>query len=120
MIVAVGEIETKRLLVDLIIIALGKYELNEKNPIYGKLSHGDGWGLAYLNNNDKWEVYKSIKPIYNDKKVEEFKNIRTKAIILHARKATVGSKSLQNTQPFLYKDNANEIILPIMALFMMI
>ncbi len=110
MIVAVGEIETRRLLDDLIIIAQGKNELNEKNPVYGSISHGDGWGLAYLNSNDKWEIYKSIEPIYQDKKVEEFKIIKTKAVILHVRRATTGSKSLQNTQPFLYKDEANEVI----------
>ena len=110
MIVAVGEIETKRLLDDLIIIAQGKNELNEKNPVYGKLFHGDGWGLAYLNNKDKWEMYKSLQPIFQDKKVEEFKDIKTKAVILHVRRATTGSKSLHNTQPFLYKDKVNEII----------
>ncbi len=110
MVVAVGEIETRKLLDDLIIIAQGKNELNEKNSMYGKVSHGDGWGLAYLNSDDKWTLYKSLQPIYQDKKLSELKSIKTKAVILHVRRATTGSKSLQNTQPFLYRDKVNEII----------
>lgn len=109
MIVALGEIQTKELIKDLIVIAKGNNELHEKNPVYGKLMHGDGWGLSYLNEG-KWQTYKSLKPIYEDEKIHELKNIKAKAIILHVRKATVGEKILENTQPFSYHNTQGDFL----------
>ena len=97
MIIALGEIKTKELIDDLILIAEGKNEIHEKNPEYGKFKHSDGWGLAYLNENNKWIIYKSIKPIYEDENIHKFKDIKTRALIVHVRKATKGRKTIENT-----------------------
>lgn len=110
MIIALGRVETGRLIDDLIVIAEGKNELHEKNPYYGKLKHSDGWGLAYLDENDKWIIYKSVKPIYEDGNIHKLKNIKTNAVILHVRKATNGIKSLSNTQPLFFKDISGEFL----------
>jgi len=105
MIIALGEIQTKSLIQDLISIAKGENELHEKNPQYGMYTHSDGWGLAYLNNKDKWEIYKSTKSIYEDESVTQFENLRSKCVILHVRRATKGKISLENTQPLIYANN---------------
>ncbi|MBT3721182.1 hypothetical protein HN789_06480 [archaeon] len=109
MIIAVGEVQTRELLRDLIIIAKGNNELHEKNPVYGKLIHGDGWGIAYLKN-ETWHTYKSLKPIYEDEKLLELELIKPKVIILHVRKATVGEKVIENTQPFSYSDMNGDFV----------
>lgn len=110
MIVAIGEIQTKELIDDLVIIAKGNNEIHEKNPVYGKLIHGDGWGIAYLKDG-KWETYKSLSPIYeDDEKIHELENLKTKAIILHVRKATKGEKNLANTQPFSYHNQTGDFL----------
>ena len=109
MIVALGEVQTKELIEDLIVIAKGNNELHEKNPVYGKLMHGDGWGIAYLIDK-KWQVYKSLNPIYEDEKIHELENVKAKAIVLHVRKATKGEKILANTQPFSYSTEKGDFI----------
>jgi len=104
MLVAIGEIEVNNLIDDLILIAKGQNEIHEKNPVYGKLMHADGWGIAYLSDSHNWTTYKSTKSIFSDHNIDKIKNIRAKVIVLHVRKATVGEKSLENTQPFSYND----------------
>jgi predicted glutamine amidotransferase len=107
MIIALGEVEASTLLNDLVLIAQGKNEINERNPHLGSLKHSDGWGMAYLEDN-KWKVYKSVLPIYEDRNIERFTQLRTKAIILHVRKATRGKRCIENTQPITHKTEAGE------------
>ena len=110
MIIALGEIKTKELIEDLILIAQGKNEINEKNSFYGKIKHSDGWGIAYLNKNNIWETYKSLRPIYKDERINQLKDIETKAMVLHVRKATVGKRTLENTQPLHYRNNEGDFV----------
>lgn len=109
MIVATGKIQTEQLIKDLIVIAKGNNELHEKNPVYGKLIHGDGWGMAYLDKG-KWKTIKSTQPIYQDEKIHELEHLNTKAIILHVRRATKGEIALENTQPFSYHADEGDFL----------
>ena len=102
MIVAIGKIETGKIIEDLIKIAKGENELHEKNTKIGEFKHHDGWGMAYYT--DKmWHTYKSTKPIYKED-IDLFKEIRPNAIILHTRRATKGEINIKNTQPFNYQN----------------
>ncbi|MBD3203381.1 hypothetical protein GF327_03745 [Candidatus Woesearchaeota archaeon] len=110
MVIGIGNIDTKKLIDDFRYIAQGKNELHEKNPYYGKLMHDHGWGLAYLNKKNKWVIYKSVNPIYEDKNLKEFTDIDTQALIIHARKATAGNKTIPNTQPLFFKNQDQEFL----------
>ncbi len=110
MIVAVGEIEARQLIEDLIVIARGENEINEKNVSLGKFRHADGWGIAYMDMDGRWHVHKSTCPIFEDENISMFNGITAKAIILHARKATKGNRSLDNTQPIIYTEDDDDYL----------
>ena len=109
MIIAIGEVETKKLIDDLILIAQGRNDLHEKNPDFGKYKHSDGWGIAYLEGKD-WKVYKSTEPIYDDVNVQNFGSLKSKCIVLHVRKATKGCKSIHNTQPLHFNAGGGDYL----------
>jgi len=110
MIVSLGKnIEVSKLLDDLIIIAKGNNELNEKNKEKGMFKHSEGWGIAYVKNK-KWHLYKSRFPIYEDPQVEELKKLKCKAVVIHARRRTVGKRSLQNIQPLKFSNKQEDFI----------
>lgn len=60
--------------------------------------HKDGWGIAYQDNN-QFIIKKSLKPVFEDN-TEEFNEIKTNFVILHARFKTVGDTKFENTQPY--------------------
>ena len=60
----------------------------------------DGWGIGYTYH-DRMLIEKDINPAYKDKKFKSFfKELQLNIVILNIRKASVGSISLENTQPF--------------------
>ena len=109
MIIAIGRVETRKLIDDLIQVAKGNNELHEKNPEYGRLKHSDGWGIAYLKD-QKWRVYKSLKPIFEDDNIYKFRSLKTRAIVLHARKSTGGNITYDNTHPLVYNDRKGDYL----------
>jgi len=110
MILAVGRLECSLLIKDLIKIAKGQNEINEKNTVLGKFQHNDGWGISY-HDTGGWHTYKSVIPIFDDQNSKSFDNVIANIIILHARKATVGEKSMENTQPLLFSCNKTYIFM---------
>jgi len=94
------------LLDGLISMALDHNEIHERNEEegLGSWKHAGGWGIAYLKEG-KWIIHKSIKPIFDDPDTELFRKIKTNLVVMHARFATVGTVCLENTHPFLVKDN---------------
>lgn len=66
---------------------------------------GHGWGYAWLNN-DKWHIYKSIKPIWED----ELTTIpKTDKLLVHARSAFRNKDIIiENNMPFT---NANHVFI---------
>jgi glutamine amidotransferase len=63
---------------------------------------GDGWGIAYLNNNN-WHVYKNIKPIWKD----DFGRFgKTTQFLAHARSAFRNQDiGIENNMPFYDGNN---------------
>jgi len=62
---------------------------------------GHGWGFAYLKNN-RWEIYKNIKPIWEDN-LNTFG--RTTLLIAHARSAFQNKDiRIENNMPFTSGD----------------
>lgn len=62
----------------------------------------DGWGISWINNNKKWQIFKSIKPIWED--FEAFNNFPpTNMFAVHARSASfVKDKgNIDYNQPFI-------------------
>ena len=111
MIVGIGKIETEKILNDMVKISKGRNELHELNPKSGEFTHEDGWGIAYLDSENNWQIYKSVEPIHKDrKKIDELKNIRPRAIVVHVRRATLGSVNIENTQPFVIDTDKGKYI----------
>ena len=109
MIVALGNIEIDKLLEDIIIMAKGLNEINEKNKKKGMFTHGEGWGIAYIKKT-RWHLYKSGLAIYNDPQVEELKKLKCKAVVIHARRRTIGDRSIENIQPLKFSSNNKDFI----------
>jgi glutamine amidotransferase len=63
--------------------------------------HKDGWGIAFYRNNN-FDVYVDHQPAANSELAIEINNadIKSKTIIAHIRKATVGDVKLSNCHPF--------------------
>lgn len=113
MLIASGKIDINLILEGAILMAKDQnslHELNkEKGP--GSWTHGDGWGIAYLDENGEWQIKKSTKAIYEDSATKELKNVKTNLVILHMRKASSGGISYNNTHPFkAYDQNLGEVI----------
>ncbi|MBT4651298.1 class II glutamine amidotransferase [Candidatus Woesearchaeota archaeon] len=105
MIIAIGELNFNPLIDSLILMAEDKNELHEHNKNnQGSFLHKEGWGIAYLDQDQNWIIEKSPLPIYKDSKIDQCRNINTNLAILHVRKATKGIVSLENTHPFQQQD----------------
>ena len=63
-------------------------------------THGDGWGLAWIKNN-QYGLYKEVKPIWESNIPDD---VASFSYILHARKASMGSIVIENTHPFQMED----------------
>ena len=109
MIVALGRIEVDKILEDIKIMAKGMNELNEKNQKKGMFTHGEGWGIAYIKKT-RWHLYKSDLPIYKDPQVEELKKLKCKAVVIHARRRTLGDLSIENIQPLKFSNKKGDFI----------
>lgn len=56
---------------------------NTPSPIDGSLS-ADGWGIAWLDDEGRWDAFKSVKPVWED--ADRFREFRsTRAFLVHAR-----------------------------------
>ncbi len=108
MIFAVGNINTNSLIEDFIALASDQNEKHEKN-IDKEFKHGDGWGIAYFENDDI-KVFRSTKAVYEDPQIDQFRNLKTNFLILHARKASKGTVNIENVHPFEYKLNGNHYL----------
>jgi predicted glutamine amidotransferase len=66
---------------------------------------GDGWGVSWLNGNDEWQTYSSLKAIWDD--TSRFQNIpNTKMLVAHARSASFAHQKgiLEYNQPYINTD----------------
>lgn len=112
MIIALGKVKMNSLINGLALMAKDQNSVHELNQRLGKgsFTHGDGWGIAYLKDG-KWIIKKSIKPIYQDPKINQLRKMKTNLAILHARQKSVGNKSIRNCHPFHFNDkNVGELV----------
>jgi glutamine amidotransferase len=88
MLVAVGDVGMSPLVDALVAMASGK-----------ALKHGDGWGAAWRAGRG-WKLVRSVKPCYEDEKIVGLGTVKSDLAVMHARKASRGAVSLENTHPF--------------------
>ena len=100
MLVATGRLPIRKILDDFKLMAQNKnekHELNRNNPNF---IHGDGWGIV-VGKSGKLESYKKSIACWEDPKFDEYYNINTDFIMLHARKASPHTPiSYEFTHPF--------------------
>ncbi len=98
MLVAVGNINIDHLIQDFILMAADRNEKHEKN-MDQEFKHGDGWGIAYLDQGEL-KTFHSAEAVYEDDQIDQFKNLQSELVILHARKASKGNVEIRNVHPF--------------------
>ncbi len=98
MLIALGNFNIEALIHDFILMAADQNERHENN-IDGPYKHGDGWGTAYLENG-QLKIFRSTQPVYEDDRINQFKNSKSNLVILHARKASKGRVDIRNVHPF--------------------
>jgi len=78
-------------------MAQGLNALNELNTSLGEWIHGDGWGAVY-EEAERLKVSRSVAACWE---AGAFESLRERQVfMIHARLATQGGVSLQNTHPF--------------------
>lgn len=77
----------------------------EKNSLRAQsVEHKDGWGIAYYNRRPDPEVAFGLGPAYQDPDFERVSSLVTSnAVIGHIRLASVGTVTLRNAHPFIYR-----------------
>ncbi|MBU0595293.1 class II glutamine amidotransferase [Candidatus Bipolaricaulota bacterium] len=87
-----------RLLIDgFLRMSQGLNALNEINTELGKINHGDGWG-AVCKPNGEAVAHRSVRACWEDAGIGDLRD-RT-LFLLHARRASKGSVTLDNVHPF--------------------
>lgn len=103
MILGAGEFDSNVLIDDFITMASDRNEKHEHN-IDKEFKHGDGWGIAYLDNGFL-SVHKSADSCYEDERINEFRELNTPLLLMHARRGSKGVRKLENVHPFRAKDH---------------
>lgn len=108
MILAVGKFNTDWLIQDFLLMTSDQNEKHEKN-IDKEFKHGDGWGIAYLEKREL-KIFRSTSAVYEDDQINQFRDLKTNFLILHARKASKGKVVLENVHPFQYHLNGRQFL----------
>jgi len=77
----------------------------EKSRAFDGDWQGDGWGVSWLDTHNNWHVYKSLKPIWEDR--SSFNTVPATSIIsIHARSASFPEHkdNLAFNQPYINDD----------------
>tara|TARA_Y100000310_G_C20487690_1_gene717632 strand:- start:196 stop:882 length:687 start_codon:yes stop_codon:yes gene_type:complete len=107
MLIASGNVNMNSLIDGMIAMAKDNNISHEHNQRTGQgnWKHQDGWGIAFLRNNH-WVLEKSPRPIYDDPKINRFRDLKTNLVIMHVRKKSVGDEiDLNNCHPFQHQDS---------------
>ena|SRR3989344_1029330 len=104
MLIAIGSINVNQLIDGILLMAKDQNSSHEHNQKkLGRWKHEDGWGAAYLEN-DNWKIVKSTKSIAKDLELEKLRTVKTNLLLIHARKKTKGSRTINECHPFLNKE----------------
>jgi len=101
MLIGIGNFNMNSLIDGMILMAKDQnsdHELNQRKG-RGTWLHNDGWGIAYIKDGELI-VEKSTDSIYEDHKLDQFRELETNLVIIHARKRTQGNVTEVDTQPF--------------------
>ena len=101
MIIAVGGFSYQDIFLSLQKMASAETANNEYVDEGKAFCHYDGWGAAYLKDG-MWSTHKSLTKVVVDVLPEDL--FPTTALALHARAATVGDETLENTHPFVHQE----------------
>ncbi len=107
MLIASGKIDLNPLLEGMILMAKDQtkiHELNEEKGL-GTWIHKDGWGIAYLDEDKEWQIYRSTLPIFKDPETDKFRTIKTNQVMIHSRFKMGSGIAIKNTHPFIFKKN---------------
>ncbi len=85
------------------------HERNQENGM-GTSLHKDGWGVAYVDENNNWQRIRSTKPVYNDPLADELRKLKTSLFIFHSRRAMGSCVKERNTHPFMAKDHGTQYV----------
>lgn len=104
MLVAAGHLSMQRILDDFKLIAMNRNEKHELNADDPNFIHSDGWGIV-VGKSGKLDFYKKPVACWKDPKYHEYYNADGDFLLLHARKASLGS-SINDafTHPFKKDD----------------
>jgi len=78
-------------------MARGENALNEHNTSVGHWVHRDGWGAVY-EERGRVRIIRGTDPCWEDPAIESMRD--REVFLLHARRASRGLVSLENTHPF--------------------
>ncbi len=84
-------------------IVINKFaDLAEKSRSPDGDRQADGWGVAWIGENNKWNVIKSLSPIWKDRKMFE-KVPKCKLLVAHARSASFAKhkNNIEFNQPYV-------------------
>ncbi len=108
MVFATGEFEAASVIDGAILMAADRNERHEENATK-VLRHADGWGLCYLNKN-QLITFRSVKPIFEDSTIDQFRSLKTNLLVVHARHGTRGLNDPKNVHPFEYRDDQQQLV----------
>ncbi len=74
----------------------------EKSKAFDGDWQGDGWGISWLNKQNRWVLHKSLKPIWQDKS-SFFTVSRSRILLIHARSASFPQhkNNIDFNQPYI-------------------
>ena len=78
-------------------MAQGLNDVNEHNTALGTWTHKNGWGGVYTKDEHP-EIVRSVEACWEDVVVDALRDERV--LLLHARRASRGGVSIENTHPF--------------------
>lgn len=102
MLIAAGNFDINMMIEGILLMAKDENSSHEHNQDK-EWKHEDGWGAAFLENN-AWRIVKSTNSIIKDRKIEKLRRIKTKVLVIHARKKTKGRKTIKECHPFFNQD----------------
>lgn len=77
-------------------------QMAEKSKAFDGDWQGDGWGFSWLDKNNKWQLYRSLKPVWKDQ--SSFDSFaKTSMYVIHARSATFPQHKgyIEFNQPYM-------------------
>lgn len=99
--VSVGELPVPRILSSFELMALNRNEKHELNRNNRDFIHADGWTTVLGKSGKVEDFYKKGLSCWEDPKFLEYRRVNTDLIILHTRKASLGSPvNYSYTHPF--------------------